>query len=170
MPQIYCNNHAHAAHAVCSSGDECHGHGNAPSITAPWPCTEADVAAMSVGSDTHKPAETATYSKARGQPAPRPIWQLQQGPAKQRGSHLLRGLASRDTGFTCHCCDGQNLPGATIRFLLSRLQWSFLYLTNHIVIRRLEKIRLESEQEPPFGGTKRAQCSLCCRTRFRIIS
>ena len=28
------------------------------------------------------------------------------------------------------------------------------------MILRLEKTRLESEQEPPFGGTKRAQCSL----------
>ena len=52
MPQIYCNNHAHAAHAICSSGAECHGHANAPSSTALWPCTEADVAAMSIGSDT----------------------------------------------------------------------------------------------------------------------
>ena len=29
-----------------------------------------------------------------------------QHPAKQRGSHLLHGLVSRDTRFTCHCCDG----------------------------------------------------------------
>ena len=34
MPQIYCNNHAHAAHAICSSGAECHSHANAPSSTA----------------------------------------------------------------------------------------------------------------------------------------
>ena len=80
---------------------------------------------------------------------------MQQGPAKQRGSHLLHGLVSRDTRFTCHCCDGQNLPGATIGFLLARFKWGFLCLTNHIVILRLEKNRLELEQEPLFGGTKR---------------
>ena len=31
MPQIYCNNHAYAAHAICSGGAECHSHANAPS-------------------------------------------------------------------------------------------------------------------------------------------
>lgn len=85
-------------------------------------------------------------------------------------SHLLHGLVSRDTRFTCHCCDGQNLSGATTGFLLARFKWGFLCLTNHIVILRLEKNRLESEQEPPFGGTKRAPCLLCSRTRLRTIS
>ena len=57
----------------CSgSGAECHGHANAPPSTALWTCTDADVAAMAIGSDTHKPAEMAR----------RPIWQVQQGPVK----------------------------------------------------------------------------------------
>jgi hypothetical protein len=66
--------------------------------------------------------------------------------AKQRGSHLLHGLVSRDTRFTCHCCDGQNLPGATIGFLLARFKWDFLCLTNHIVILRLEKFDLNQSK------------------------
>ena len=52
----------------------------------------------------------------------------------------------------------------------ARFKWGFCCLTNNIVILRLEKIRLESEQEPPFGGTKRAPCLLCSRTRLRTIS
>ena len=66
------------------------------------------------------------------------------------------------TRFTCRCCDGQNLPGVTIGFLLARFKWGFLCLTNHIVILRLEKTgtRLESEQEPLaqciFNQTSRA--------------
>lgn len=35
---------------------------------------------------------------------------------------------------------------------------------------KAREIRLESEQEPPFGGTKRAPCLLCSRTRLRTIS
>ena len=64
----------------------------------------------------------------------------------------------------------QNLPGATTGFLLAGFKWGFLCLTNHIVILRLEKTRLESEQEPQFRGTKRAPCLLCSRTRLRTIS
>ena len=92
------------------------------------------------------------------------------GPCEAARVTSAHGLVSRDTRFTCHCCDGQNLPGATIGFLLARFKWGFLCLTNHIVILRLEKNRLESEQEPPFGGTKSAPCVLCSRTRLRRIS
>ena len=34
---------------------------------------------------------------------------------------------------------------------------------------KAREFRLESEQEPPFGGTKRAPCLLCSRTRLRKI-
>ena len=69
MPQIYCNNHTHAAHAICSSGAECHGHANAPSSTALWPCADADVAAMPIGSDTHKPADIKQSPRPAGSQA-----------------------------------------------------------------------------------------------------
>ena len=63
MPQIYCNNHAHAAHAICSSGAECHGHANAPSSTALWPCADEDVATIPIGSDTHKPSRNGDIKR-----------------------------------------------------------------------------------------------------------
>ena len=39
---------------------ECHDHTNVQLSTELWPYTEADVTAMSIGSDIRKPAEMAT--------------------------------------------------------------------------------------------------------------
>ena len=172
MPQIHCNNHTHAAHAICSSGAECHGHANAPSSTALWPFVpmRMSLPCRSAATPTnqpkwrHKAKHEASRLAGRSVKCSRAL--------RSSAGHICfmdwcretpDSLATAAMDRTCHA-------GATIGFLLARFKWGFLCLTNHIVILRLEKNRLESEQEPPFGGTKRAPCLLCSRTRLRTIS
>ena len=176
MPQIYCNDHARAraSHAVCGSGAECHGHANAPPITALWPCAEADqdVATMPIGSDTHKPAEMATIRHDITQ-NPRPT-----GPQADLASAARPSEAARVTSASWIGVDKHQ-----IHQVLPLLRWADLEPAmarchhrvsigpiqvgvslphdreSHCDL-RLEKPRVELEQEPPFGGTGCAQCSL----------
>ena len=178
MPQIYCNNHAHAAHAVFSSS-------NAAVRNA-----TATPSRHHAPRSGHMPRRVSLLCRSAATPTNQPEWRHKAKPEARRlagrsgkCSRAVRSSAghicfmdwcrdSGDTRFTCHCCDidGQNLRCTTIGFLLAGFKWDFLCLTNHIVTLRLEKTRLESEQEPPFGGTKRARCLICSTARLRTIS
>ena len=145
------------------------------SSTALWPCTNADVAAMPIGCDTGP--QTSRNGDIKQSPRPtgsQADLASAAGPyeAARVTSDSWIGVERHQVHLPLLRWTEQNLPGATIGFLLAGFKWGFLCLTNHIVILRLEKTRLESEQEPPFRGTKRAQCllELCSRTSLRTNS
>ena len=133
----------------------------------------------------HVPRRMSLPCRSAATPTNQPKWRHKAKPEASRlagrsgkGSRALRSSAGHIC-FMDWCRETPDSPATaamdrTCQVPPSGFYWpdsSGIFSASRIIVTlRLEKIRLESEQEPPFGGTKRAPCLPCSRTRLRTIS